>query len=91
MMALVSTNSSHLGHPHYAHTGQFCERYDGPAFDPKAETLPLELFEPMLRRVMHSARYAFTSDSGRPWRIAEADNLAWRVASGPPRSRPCSG
>ena len=28
-----------------------CERYDGPAFDPKGETLPLEFFEPMVRRV----------------------------------------
>ncbi len=26
-------------------------RYDGPAFDPKGETLPLAFFEPMLRRV----------------------------------------
>ncbi|MDP9902690.1 HD domain-containing protein [Variovorax ginsengisoli] len=39
-------------HPHYAHTAEFCERYDNPAFDPEAETLPIEHFMPMLARVM---------------------------------------
>ena len=39
-------------HPWFEHTAEFCARYDGPAFDPKGETLPLEHFEPMLRRVM---------------------------------------
>ena len=39
-------------HPHYAHTAEFCERYDNPAFDPKGETLPIEHFMPMLERVM---------------------------------------
>jgi predicted HD phosphohydrolase len=40
------------GHPAFERTAEFCARYDGPAFDPKGETLPLEFFEPMLRRVM---------------------------------------
>jgi len=39
------------GHPAFDRTAEFCARYDGPAFDPKGETLPLEFFEPMLRRV----------------------------------------
>jgi predicted HD phosphohydrolase len=39
------------GHPSFERTALFCEKYDGPAFDPKAETLPLEFFEPMVRRV----------------------------------------
>lgn len=38
--------------PHYDHTAEFVERYDNPAFDPNAETLPLSEFEPILRRVM---------------------------------------
>lgn len=38
-------------HPHYALTEEFCRLYDAPAFDPAAETLPLESFEPMVRRV----------------------------------------
>ncbi|UVH60060.1 phosphohydrolase [Variovorax paradoxus] len=40
------------GHPHYERTAEFCALYDNPAFDPKAETLPISEFEPMLRRVM---------------------------------------
>lgn len=39
-------------HPHYERTAEFCELYDNPAFDPKGETLPIEEFEPMLRRLM---------------------------------------
>jgi predicted HD phosphohydrolase len=39
------------GHPWFERTALFCERYDGPAFDPQAETMPLEAFEPMLRRL----------------------------------------
>jgi predicted HD phosphohydrolase len=39
------------GHECFERTALFCERYDGPAFDPKGEILPLDFFEPMLRRV----------------------------------------
>jgi predicted HD phosphohydrolase len=39
------------GHPSFERTALFCERYDGPAFDPKGETLPLDAFVPMVRRV----------------------------------------
>lgn len=38
-------------HACFAQTEEFCARYDGPAFDAKAETLPLSYYEPMLRRV----------------------------------------
>jgi predicted HD phosphohydrolase len=40
------------GHPHYDRTEKFCALYDAPAFDARAETLPLSEFEPLLRRVM---------------------------------------
>ena len=40
------------GHPHYERTAEFVERYDNPAFDPKAEVMPLARFEPILRRLM---------------------------------------
>ena len=43
-------------HPSYERTAEFCELYDNPAFDPKAETLPIEEFEPMLRRLMAQTR-----------------------------------
>ncbi len=39
------------GHPHFERTVRFVERYDDPAFDAGARCLPLEFFEPMLRRV----------------------------------------
>jgi predicted HD phosphohydrolase len=39
------------GHPHFERTALFCEKYDNPAFDPRLAALPLEAFEPLLRRV----------------------------------------
>lgn len=44
------------GQPLYATTLEFCEKYDAPAFDPGYDTLALEFFEPMLRRVMARPR-----------------------------------
>jgi len=38
--------------PHYERTAEFVALYDNPAFDPRGETLALEEFEPMLRRLM---------------------------------------
>ena len=43
-------------HPSYERTAEFCELYDNPAFDPKAETLPIEEFTPLLRRLMAQPR-----------------------------------
>ena len=43
-------------HPHFARTEEFCALYDNPAFDAKAETLPLAEFEPLLRRLMAQPR-----------------------------------
>src|SRR4029079_14071872 len=34
-------------HRSFERTAEFCARYEGPASDPKGETLPLEFFEPM--------------------------------------------
>jgi len=39
------------GQPHFDRTAEFIEMYDNPAFDPAAETLPLDEFEPMVRRL----------------------------------------
>jgi predicted HD phosphohydrolase len=38
-------------HASYDRTQEFCALYDNPAFDPKADTLPIDEFEPILRRV----------------------------------------
>lgn len=43
-------------HPYYEHTLEFVSKYDSPAFNPDGETLPLEFFEPMVRRVMAKPR-----------------------------------
>ena len=40
------------GHEHYARTEEFIALYDDPAFDGSYDSLPIEAFEPMLRRVM---------------------------------------
>ena len=38
-------------HAWFDYTAEFCEKYDQNSFDPAYESLPLETFEPMLRRV----------------------------------------
>ncbi|MEP6792143.1 MAG: phosphohydrolase, partial [Ramlibacter sp.] len=44
------------GSPHFARTEEFCALYDNPAFDPKAETLPVSEFEPMVRKLFSVPR-----------------------------------
>ena len=39
------------GHPWYQDAVDFCHRWDQPSFDPDYESLPLEFFEPMARRI----------------------------------------
>jgi predicted HD phosphohydrolase len=43
-------------HNCYERTLEFVSKYDSPAFDPEADTLPLSFFEPMVRRVMAKPR-----------------------------------
>ncbi len=40
------------GHPHFEYCAQFCHLYDQNSFEPTYDTMPLEAFEPMLRRVV---------------------------------------
>jgi predicted HD phosphohydrolase len=44
------------GHPWFEYTADFCREYDGPAFDPKYALMPLEEFEPMVRRVLTNVK-----------------------------------
>jgi predicted HD phosphohydrolase len=39
-------------HPYYQATVDFCESYDQCSFDPDYDTLGLEFFEPMVRRIL---------------------------------------
>jgi predicted HD phosphohydrolase len=41
----------HRGHPAYELCLDFCAKYDQMAFDPDYETMPLDAFEPMVRRL----------------------------------------
>ncbi|MDH3520033.1 MAG: HD domain-containing protein [Myxococcales bacterium] len=45
-------------HPHFEFTAEFCARYDQCSFDPDYDTLPLEHFEPLLRRVLREPRWS---------------------------------
>jgi predicted HD phosphohydrolase len=44
------------GHAHFSRTEEFCALYDNPAFDARAETLPMSEFEPAVRRVFGQVR-----------------------------------
>jgi predicted HD phosphohydrolase len=44
------------GHPHFAKTEEFCRLFDQVAFDPNFRSMPLEAFEPMLKRRFHQPR-----------------------------------
>ncbi len=47
------------GHPHFEACADFCERWDQASFDPDYDTLPLETFEPMVRRVFARPPHVF--------------------------------
>lgn len=44
------------GHPHFQHTGEFCEKYDQAAFDPDYDAMPLEAFAPTAMRLFEAAK-----------------------------------
>ena len=55
------------GHAHFGRTEEFCALYDNPAFDPRAETLPMSEFEPAVRRVFGKVRNSiYKSSSALP-------------------------
>lgn len=46
------------GHPWFDDCEAFCRDWDCPSFDPTYDTLPMEHFEPMVRRVFGRTPYA---------------------------------
>jgi len=52
------------GHPYFDHTAEFCALYDGPAFDPQRDTLPLSHFEPKLRRLFEAPKRSIYAGIG---------------------------
>jgi len=46
-----NARDKHRGHPAYELCLDFCAKYDQMAFDPDYDTMPLDAFEPMVRRL----------------------------------------
>ena len=51
-------------HPWYQDTVEFCHRWDQSSFDPTYELLPLEFFEPMVRRIFGRAPFSESVKGG---------------------------
>jgi predicted HD phosphohydrolase len=51
------------GHEWFDACAEFCELYDQNCFDPDYESLPVEHFEPMVRRVFSAVRYLDTPET----------------------------
>ena len=51
-----NARQAYRDHEWYDDCVEFCERYDQNCFDPAYDTLPLEFFEPIVRRVMATPR-----------------------------------
>ena len=45
------------GHPHFEYCAQFCHLYDQNSFDPTYQSMSVEDFEPMLRRVLAAPKH----------------------------------
>ena len=48
------------GHPHFDATVRFCEDWDRPSFDPAYNSMPLESFEPLVRRIFSREPYSLS-------------------------------
>ena len=46
------------GHPAFERTAQFCHLYDQNSFDPTYDSMPLDAFVPMMRRVMETPKHS---------------------------------
>lgn len=46
-----NTRDQYRDNPWFEDCAAFCEKWDQTAFDPEYDTLPLEFFEPMVRRI----------------------------------------
>lgn len=55
---------AHRASPYFDDCAEFCERWDQASFDPDYDTLPLEVFAPMVREVF--ARKPYDPDVIRP-------------------------
>ena len=52
----------YIDHPWYRDAVDFCHRWDQPSFDPEYDTLSLDFFEPMVRRVFDREPFSVGSE-----------------------------
>ena len=43
---------------HFEDCAEFCEKYDQNSFDPKYESLPLEFFKPIVKKIFSRKPYS---------------------------------
>jgi predicted HD phosphohydrolase len=56
-----NAREQYRGHPMFERTAYFCEHWDQNSFDPHYDTLPLDVFEPMVRRLFAREPFAFAT------------------------------
>ena len=61
-----NARDAYRDHPWYQDTVEFCHRWDQSSFDPDYESLPLEFFEPMVRRIFSQPPFRGGSGSQLP-------------------------
>ena len=66
----VNARERYRDSPYYQDCVDFCEKWDQEAFDPSYQSLPLEFFEPMVRRIF--AREPFKHDRANIGSVATA-------------------
>ena len=57
-----NARQKYRGHPCFEATVAFCHLWDQPSFDPFYDTLPVETFEPMLRRIFTRKPFRWRED-----------------------------
>src|SRR5438552_1119791 len=76
-------------HPYWQACADFCASYDQNSFDPRYDTLPLEFFEPMVRRVFSSPKRSSLRSRSSPLRNASCAVSSCRIQLGS-QTAPCS-
>lgn len=57
-----NARDAYRDHEWFDACAEFCDKYDQRSFDPEYDTLPLDFFEPMIRRVFAEPRYLARSN-----------------------------
>jgi predicted HD phosphohydrolase len=54
-----NAREQYRGHPLFERVASWCHNYDQNSFDPNYENMPIEAFEPMVRRIIGRKAWAF--------------------------------